>query len=41
MEEILGMSDRLLILSEGRLMARLEKKDFDQAKVLHYASGEQ
>ena len=41
MEEILGMTDRLLILAEGRLMARMEKRDYDQARVLHYASGEQ
>jgi ribose transport system ATP-binding protein len=40
MEEILGMSDRLLILSEGQLMARLEREDFKQTTVLHYASGE-
>jgi ABC-type sugar transport system ATPase subunit len=34
------MSDRLLILSEGQLMARLEREDFKQTTVLHYASGE-
>ena len=40
MEEILGMSDRLIILSEGQMMARLEKADFEQTTVLRYASGE-
>ena len=40
MEEILGMADRLIILSEGKLTGRLEKKDFEQTTVLRYASGE-
>ncbi|MDO4549218.1 MAG: sugar ABC transporter ATP-binding protein, partial [Clostridia bacterium] len=41
MEEILGMADRLIIMCEGRMTARLEKKDFEQTTVLRYASGEQ
>lgn len=41
MEEILGMADRLLILSEGRLSGRLERSEFSQTRVLQYASGEQ
>lgn len=40
MEEILGMSDRLMILAEGKLTGRLEKSDFSQTTVLKYASDE-
>jgi ribose transport system ATP-binding protein len=39
MEEVLGMSDRLLVLSEGTLGGELEKKDFSQERVLALASG--
>lgn len=41
MEEILGMSDRLMILAEGKLTGKLEKEEFSQTTVLRYASGEQ
>ncbi len=41
MEEILGITDRLLILSEGRLNGTLEKEEYSQTTVLKYASGEQ
>ena len=40
MEEILGMADRLIILYEGKMTGKLEKKDFEQTTVLRYASGE-
>jgi ribose transport system ATP-binding protein len=40
MEEILGMSDRLLILSEGGYAGTLEKNEFSQEEVLRLASGE-
>lgn len=40
MEEILGMSDRLIILSEGKIAGRLEREEFSQEKVLKNASGE-
>ena len=40
MEEILGLTDRLIILSEGKMMGQLEKKDYKQTTVLRYASGE-
>ena len=39
MDELLGMSERLVVLSEGRQMGILEKKDFSQQKVLKLASG--
>ncbi len=38
MEEILGMSDRLLVMSEGRIAGVLEKDDFSQTAVLSLAS---
>ena len=39
MEERVGMSDRIVVLHEGRITGELEKKDFDQQKILEYASG--
>ena len=39
MEELIGMSDRIVVLHEGRITGELEKKDFDQQKILEYASG--
>lgn len=39
MEELLGMSDRLVILAKGRYQTTLERDDFDQETVLKYSSG--
>lgn len=39
MEELLGMSDRIVVMSEGKQIAILEKKDFSQERVLFHASG--
>ena len=39
MEEILGMSDRILVLSEGRVAGELTKEQFSQENVLTLASG--
>lgn len=39
MEEMLGMSDRILVLHEGRVSGEIEKDDFSQEKVLELASG--
>ena len=39
MEELLGMSDRLVILTKGRYSGTLEKADFSQELVLKYSSG--
>ncbi len=39
MEEILGMSDRILVLSEGRVAGELKKEQFSQENVLTLASG--
>ncbi|MBE7017706.1 MAG: sugar ABC transporter ATP-binding protein [Ruminococcaceae bacterium] len=39
MEELLGMSDRILVLSEGRVAGELTKDRFTQENVLTLASG--
>lgn len=39
MEEILGMSDRIIVLSEGRVAGELSKDQFSQENVLTLASG--
>ncbi len=39
MEEILGMSDRIVVLSEGRVAGELTKDAFSQENVLTLASG--
>ena len=41
MEEVLGLTDRMLILYEGQFMAELKKEDYSQERVLQFASGEQ
>ncbi len=41
MEEVLGMSDRILVLYEGKQMGVLEKQQFSQEMVLTLASGYQ
>ena len=39
MEELLGMSDRLIVLCEGKLMGEVPKEKFDQRYVIELASG--
>ena len=39
MEELLGMSDRIVVIRNGEKAGELEKEDFSQVKVLEYASG--
>lgn len=39
MEELLGISDRLLVFSEGKVTGALEKEEFSQSRVLEFASG--
>lgn len=38
MEEVMGMSDRILVLSEGRITGAFEKDAFDQEKIMAAAS---
>ena len=39
MEEILGMSDRIIVLHEGLVAGELKREEFSQERVLHLASG--
>lgn len=38
MEEVMGMSDRIIVLSEGRITGMLEKDEFSQETIMNYAS---
>lgn len=40
MEELLGMSDRIVVLSEGKQAGTVEKENFSQEYILNLASGE-
>lgn len=37
--EILGMSDRVLVMSEGKLMGELDRAEATQEKIMHFATG--
>ncbi len=39
MEELMGMSDRILVLAENKLTGELQKEEFDSDKIMQYASG--
>ena len=39
--EILGMSDRILVMSEGRVAAILDREEASQETIMAYASGEE
>ncbi|MDD2970664.1 MAG: sugar ABC transporter ATP-binding protein [Lachnospiraceae bacterium] len=39
MEELIGMSDRIIVMHEGTVQGELQKEDFSQNKILEYASG--
>ena len=39
MEELLGMSDRIIVLSEGVMTGTLTKEEFSQSRVMEFASG--
>jgi len=38
MEELLGMSDRIIVLAEGKQTGELKKEELSQTAVLKYAS---
>jgi len=38
MEELIGLSDRILVLSDGEITGELMKDEFSQEKILEYAS---
>lgn len=38
MEELMGMSDRIIVLAEGRITGELEKEEFNQETIMKMAS---
>jgi ABC-type sugar transport system ATPase subunit len=40
MEELLGMSDRIIVLSEGKMAGEVKKEQFSQEYILDLASGQ-
>lgn len=38
MEEVMGMSDRIIVLHEGKVTGELARKDFTQEKIMNFAS---
>jgi ribose transport system ATP-binding protein len=38
MEEVLGMSDRILVMHEGRVSGELQKQEFSEQAVMHLAT---
>ncbi len=38
MPELMGMSDRILVLCERKIRAQLKREEFSQEKIMHYAS---
>lgn len=38
MEELMGMSDRIIVLAEGKMTGELEKGEFDQSTIMAFAS---
>ncbi|TCS78075.1 monosaccharide ABC transporter ATP-binding protein (CUT2 family) [Muricomes intestini] len=38
MEELMGMSDRIVVLAEGRVTGELDKSEFEQDKIMAFAS---
>lgn len=40
MEELMGMSDRIIVLAEGRMSGELQKNEFNQEKIMQLASEE-
>ena len=41
MEELMGMADRIVVLSEGRMAGVVNRAEFDQELIMSYASGTQ
>ena len=39
MEELMGMADRIVVLSEGRMAGIVSRADFDQERIMSHASG--
>jgi len=39
MEELIGMSDRIIVLAEGKMTGELQKEEFNSDTIMAYASG--
>lgn len=39
LEEVLGISDRILVMSEGKIIAELDHADATQEKIMSFATG--
>ena len=39
MEELIGMSDRIIVLAEGEMTGELQKEQFNSDTIMAYASG--
>ena len=39
MPELIGMCDRIYVVHEGEITGELQRKDFSQERIMHYASG--
>ena len=39
MNEVIGMSDRILVVRDGTIVKELQRDEFDQERILSYASG--
>ena len=39
MTEVVGMSDRMLIMREGHLVGELERQEFEEERIITYAVG--
>ena len=39
MEELIGMSDRIVVLAENKVMGELKKEEFNADTIMSYASG--
>jgi ABC-type sugar transport system ATPase subunit len=40
MEELLGVSDRILVMNRGRIVAELPRAEATQERILRYAIGD-
>ena len=38
MEELLGVSDRIVIMCQGRITGELKRNEFEQKKIMEYAT---
>jgi ABC-type sugar transport system ATPase subunit len=39
--EILGLSDRILVMREGQLMIEILREDATEERIMHHATGQQ